>query len=93
MTHTIAKTTNRPNLLILSIQWLLGLAVAGALVHAVYLSIVAGTVDTGAFHMVFTALISFALTLIPSVIIRLKILPMPAILHTVYTVFVYLARG
>ena len=91
MTQIRTKTSTCPNIIVLTIQWLLAFACMGALIQAIYLSVTDRVLNTEAFTMVFTAIITFALTLIPGILIRLKIMPMPALLHTVYVVFVYLA--
>ena len=91
MTQIKTKTVTCPNIIVLAIQWLLAFACIGALVQAIYLSVTDGVLNTEAFTLVFTAIITFALTLIPGIIIRFKVMPMPAMLHTVYVVFVYLA--
>ena len=85
------KTKGHHNFIVMAIQCLLALACAGALVSAISLTAATQRFAADAFLGAAAALVGFLLTFIPSLITRYKLMPMPALLQTVYVVFVYLA--
>ena len=77
--------------LVIVIGLLLGAACVGALVQGLYLTITTNEFAKEQFGAALAGLVAVVLTMIPGIIERTKLLPMPAFLKVFYSVFVYLA--
>ncbi|MFV0414384.1 MAG: hypothetical protein ACK5L3_14155 [Oscillospiraceae bacterium] len=87
----ITQPNRQPNILVVCIQALLALACLGALARGIQLSVAANAFAGNEFMAALTALVATALTLLPGLVRRLGLIPMPALLETAFVVFVYLA--
>ena len=83
--------TKMSDKLVNAIQLLLSAACIGALVQGLCLTITTNEFTKEQFGAALAGLVAVVLTLIPGIIERTKLLPMPAFLKVFYSVFVYLA--
>lgn len=84
--------STKPNtIVIMFVQGLFALACVGALVQGVWLTAARQAFAANEFMAALTTFVGLALTLVPAAVTRLKLLPMPQLLHTAFVVFVFLA--
>jgi len=81
----------KTNWIINVIRAVMAVALVVALGRGIYMGVVNHELEADYFITAFTALISIAITYIPSFVQNKKIIAMPAMLQTIFTVFTFLA--
>jgi len=86
-----ANIMKKTNWIINIIRTVMALAFVVALIRGIYVGVVNHEIEADYFITAFTALISVGITYIPSFVQHKKIIAMPVMLQTIFTVFTFLA--